>query len=337
MVKDIIDSKKLSIIIPMYNVAQYLETCVASVQRQGLDEADYEILMINDGSPDNCEQKAKQLSSRYSVIKVISQENKGLGGARNTGIEHAIGTYLLFLDADDIYIDGVIPSLINIATANQLDILEYGAQGVDEQGNVIYEVAYDGGGEVKSGVLYYRDMKYMNSACNKLYRRSFLVDNKLVFLEKIYGEDFEFNTRALYFAERCMAIDTIVAKFLQTAGSITRSTDINKKRKYVEDLILILQNIKNFREKNEIKNKENTAFFDERMTMTNIDLFFQMFKYNFPFKEVTSVKQRLEKENLLYINHKVTDRNKNLFRKYLLGYNLFFFKQASMLKKMLGK
>ena len=79
---------KASIIIPMYNVAQYIEKCVQSVIDQNLKPGTFEVIMVNDDSPDNSLEIATSLSKRYNFITIISQKNKGLGGARNTGIQN---------------------------------------------------------------------------------------------------------------------------------------------------------------------------------------------------------------------------------------------------------
>ena len=161
--------KKFSVIIPMYNVENYVEKCIHSVYRQGLSEKEFEILLIDDESPDNSLEVAKNVVSNYSNTIIISQKNKGLGGARNTGIEHASGNYLLFLDSDDFYIDNTIKDIIGIAEENDLDILEFGARGVDINDNKVFELAINNGSKIVTGIEYYNSFKYMNSACNKLY------------------------------------------------------------------------------------------------------------------------------------------------------------------------
>ena len=98
---------KLSVIIPVYKVEPYLERCVNSVLRQTFK--DMEIIMVDDGSPDNSGKLAEQLATRDSRIKVIHQENQGLSGARNTGLRAAQGEYVIFLDSDDEWLldDGI--------------------------------------------------------------------------------------------------------------------------------------------------------------------------------------------------------------------------------------
>ena len=90
---------KLSIIIPCYNVENFVQNCTESiVMQQGFD---FEILMINDGSKDNSLQILENLAEKENRIKVINQQNQGLSGARNTGIENATREYIMFVDADD--------------------------------------------------------------------------------------------------------------------------------------------------------------------------------------------------------------------------------------------
>ena len=90
---------KLSIIIPCYNVVNFVQNCTESiVMQQGFD---FEILMINDGSKDNTQQVLENLAEKDFRIKVINQQNQGLSGARNTGIENTTGEYIMFVDADD--------------------------------------------------------------------------------------------------------------------------------------------------------------------------------------------------------------------------------------------
>ena len=90
--------KSLSIIIPIYNVAPYVERCIRSLEDQDIPKDDYEIICINDGSPDNCREIVEQLQQEFSNIILINQENQGVSMARNNGIDLSEGKYLLFVD-----------------------------------------------------------------------------------------------------------------------------------------------------------------------------------------------------------------------------------------------
>ena len=329
--------KKISVIIPMYNVEKHLETCVSSVLDQEMEDKDFEILMINDGSPDDSEKVAKKLASSIPIIKIISQKNKGLGGARNTGIKNAVGEFLIFLDADDVLFKRSLKNLIQISEKDQLEILEFGANKINNEGLVISSIQKNSNGEIYNGIDYYKLIKYMGSACNKIYNRKFLIENDLWFLEHIYGEDFEFNTRVLFFTNRIRAVSIIGAEFLQTANSITRSTDKKTKKKYLRSYFKILQNITSFKT-NVISNHDNRIedFFLERLTLTNINIFYMMLKHNFTYLEMVSVKKELEEKNMLFLNHKVTDKYKNIFR-MILSNAFYILKPLMYLKKLNNK
>ena len=92
---------KISLIIPVYNVEQYLEKCLLSCLDQDLPQSDYEIIVVNDGSPDGSLAIAERIAATATNITVVSQENGGLSAARNTGLEIAKGKYVWFIDSDD--------------------------------------------------------------------------------------------------------------------------------------------------------------------------------------------------------------------------------------------
>ena len=99
-------------------------------------------------------------------MRIISQINKGLGGARNTGIYNANGEYLLFLDADDQLLPNVLDKVLQTARDKELDLLEFSAQGINEEGKILYHFV-NHSDVYFSGIEYYRKIRYMNSACNK--------------------------------------------------------------------------------------------------------------------------------------------------------------------------
>jgi glycosyltransferase involved in cell wall biosynthesis len=96
--------KRLSIIVPIYNVEPYVERCLRSLEEQDIPRDDYEIICINDGSPDNSREVVIRLQKEFNNILLIDQENQGVSRARNNGINKACGTYLMFIDPDD-YVD----------------------------------------------------------------------------------------------------------------------------------------------------------------------------------------------------------------------------------------
>lgn len=182
----------LSIIVPVYNVEKYISTCIDSITSQILPRI--EIVMINDGSKDGSLAICEEYANRYSFIKLITQENKGLSEARNTGIRNAEGKYLLFLDSDDYLVEGTLSILI--ASINKEECDFFMGRCVSFYGN--YE-------NKKLEQVDYNQIKYstpieclecLNSiddfwfaAWLVIIRRDFLLKNNLYFKSGILHED----------------------------------------------------------------------------------------------------------------------------------------------------
>lgn len=125
----------VSIVLPIYNVEKYLDRCVKSVINQTY--RNLEILLVDDGSPDDCPQKCEEWGKKDSRIKVIHKANAGLGYARNTGIENASGEYICFFDSDDYIDPSTVEKAYNIAHKNNSDMVLFGHYDVNAQGKIV--------------------------------------------------------------------------------------------------------------------------------------------------------------------------------------------------------
>ncbi|MDO7171359.1 glycosyltransferase [Mariniflexile sp. AS56] len=239
---------KLSIIVPVYNVADYLNTCIKSLTIQDIDKDQFEIIAVNDGSTDTSLLVLEELKNEFVNLKIISQENQGLSGARNTGLNNALGQFILFVDADDYILPNVLKNLIDTAVFNKTDILEFGAKGITPHNKIVYSASASSNNKVLTGAEYLAEINYMSSACNKLYRLSFMNIHQLRFMPNVYIEDIEFNSRAVVLCDRIMAIDTIIAHFLQREGSITRTRNFAKKEKMIFDIFTVINSINDLAE-----------------------------------------------------------------------------------------
>lgn len=132
----------LQIIVPVYNVEQYIQECIDSILNQSTHYS-YIVTIINDGSPDNSRNILKQYESLDNVI-IIDQENRGLSGARNKALEHILAKYVIFVDSDDKLANGAIEALLNAATTMNADIVEGGAIYFNNQ-KIIKRVSYTPG------------------------------------------------------------------------------------------------------------------------------------------------------------------------------------------------
>lgn len=258
---------KLSIIVPIYNVRQYLRKCVESLLVQ--DDANYEIILVDDGSTDDSGKIADELSQRNMEemdngrcnpkIRVIHQENMGLSGARNTGLRAAQGMYIQFVDSDDYLEPNVLGRLLAQMEREDLDVLRFDYQNVRivrECERERYEVfepnktphVADKQTDVVDGITYLNErMGYACYATNYIVKRDLLLpsgEENVLFTEGLHFEDVDWTPRMLVVAKRVNSTTTIVYDYLHREGSITQvGTDVTKQRKNLDDRMHVVERL----------------------------------------------------------------------------------------------
>lgn len=217
---------KVSVIIPVYNVEKYLKKCIDSVLAQ--DYSEYEIILVDDGSTDSSGTICDEYDERYQQIKVIHQTNKGLGGARNTGIDNAIGEYILFVDSDDYIEKNTLSVLINKAEENDADLVICNFKTVTLDEKVIRESKLS----LPSGVFNLKtncEMIFTQvSAWAKLYKRSIFINNNIRFPEKYWFEDIWVTYEIFLNSERVVKCDNVLYNYVMREGSIMNSKNIER-------------------------------------------------------------------------------------------------------------
>ena len=209
-----VENPKISVIIPVYNVEEYLRPCLDSAVRQTF--RDIEILCINDGSKDSSLEILKEYAAKDKRIYVYSQKNSGLSAARNTGLEHARGKYIYFFDSDDLLREDALGILYDRLISDDLDILYFNNFVFSEDdspetrriidGYVNYyrrDYAYDGtftGPDLLHAFRSHRE--YIPQACMQILRTGFLKDNQLAFIDGIIHEDEIFTFKSLLTARK---------------------------------------------------------------------------------------------------------------------------------------
>jgi len=129
------NTELVSIIVPVYKSEKYLDQCISSIVNQTYQKL--EILLIDDGSPDNCPRMCDEWAEKDRRIRVIHKQNSGSGMARNTGIEHATGEYICFFDSDDYLMPDAVEKAYKRAHDEQVDIVVFGMQEIDQNNRVI--------------------------------------------------------------------------------------------------------------------------------------------------------------------------------------------------------
>lgn len=228
----------LSIVIPVYNVSAYLKKCVLSCVNQDIPEELYEIILVNDGSTDNSLELCEQLQQQYTDIKIISQKNKGLSGARNTGLKHAKGEYVWFVDSDDSIEKNSLGDIIKVLDSN-IDLVWLG-HDVWFNGKPVNAFTPKNISNTISGDDFFTNhLDNLFYIWKFIYNRDFLNSNKLFFSEGLLYEDLEFTPRALLKADKCKTIPKIFYHYLIREGSIAN----NIKLKNIEDRFFIIEKL----------------------------------------------------------------------------------------------
>lgn len=192
----------LSVIVPTYNVELWIEKCLLSIVNQNIDPASFEIIVVNDESPDKSAEIARDLAKKYSQISVINQKNKGLSGARNTGIRHSKGKYLLFVDSDDYLEPNVLKDMIDFTESNELEIAMFGQNMVINDIKKSRDKHNPETTQVMTGIELFFN-RTSDSACKYLINSDYLKRNNIYFFEQaVYLEDGEWSPRLFVYAKR---------------------------------------------------------------------------------------------------------------------------------------
>lgn len=249
---------KLSIIVPIYGVEQYLRKCADSLLSQDIPLSEYEIILVDDGGKDSCPQICDDYAAAHKNICVIHRENGGLSAARNSGIEVAQGKYVMFVDSDDYIEPNVLGGLLAQIERDNLDVLRYNYQNVrlvnSEEGRVNseYEV-FDPYRAAKRDVDYSESVTngedFLNNRLGPMcYAWAFVIRCELLincmFKEGIYFEDTEWTPRLLLKAKRTSSTPTVVYNYFWREGSITLPDNPQKRDKVLRDKIALIRGFK---------------------------------------------------------------------------------------------
>lgn len=222
--------KKVSVIMPLYNV----ENCMGKSVQSVLDQtySDFELILVDDGSPDRSGQIAEEFKEKFpDKIRVIHQQNAGLGGARNTGVKYAEGKYLLFVDSDDTIAPNLLELCVAAGEESDAEIVAFEYDMRTEAGELIKTVKspfnFPKNGDIRT------DRKFLllqSMAWNKLFLAEFYHSSGLEFPEHVWYEDLIFCTKLMSGAKRIVYLDQPLYRYSLRAGSIMRNANIDRNR-----------------------------------------------------------------------------------------------------------
>lgn len=339
-------NKKVSIIVPVYNVEKYLNVCMEGLINQTYK--DIEIILINDGSTDSSEEICNILSKKDSRIKVYNQKNRGVSFARNLGLEKAIGEYICFVDPDDYVEYNMIEILVDFAEKSNKDLVICGYyfehRYLDKDKNIKFsryaikceEKNYKNKSEIKEDLVKLWDNALMYNIWNKLYKSEIIKSNGIRFIEYSMGEDLEFNKNYLTFCNNIYVTSKCLYHYVrEREGAATQkyvkgwfdirfkehislikffeeyginSPEVNEylARRYVERVLGCIEN--EFNRKNEKSIKEKFEEINKILNNNEVN------------KAVKIMKPKSKKVKVLLIPIK----RKSKYVTYFMGYSLAF-------------
>ena len=215
-------SPKISVIVPVYNVEKYVARCLDSIVNQTFK--DIEIICVDDGSEDGSVTIVKEYASRDDRIQIIHQENGGLSSARNTGMNHARGKYISFVDSDDWIDPDFFEKLYNAAEKYNASAACSGIKRPHASGKVPIKLKIEKE-EILSGVAEKYKKLEIPRKCyvwNKIYKKDEIDKMNLRFVEGVMFEDIYFTIRFLYYSGDIITVPDVWYHYWANNKSITR-------------------------------------------------------------------------------------------------------------------
>lgn len=306
---------KISVIVPVYNTGKYIKRCLDSIVNQTI-ESEIEIIVINDGSTDDSDERIKEYIRKKDCkakIKYYSKENEGIAKTRNFGIEKATGDYILFVDSDD-YIKSELIEKLQPYIEQKIDLIKFKLQKVNQNGEILEKI---------EGPIF--EEANGQEAFNKMYSEDILLDSPCVYLikkevfknekfEQTYHEDFGLIPLLIVKSKTVVSTPYYLYEYVQAPNSITRNENYDKTLKKMDDSLTHYDNM--------IKRTKQLNL--NRTTLENIKIYYT----NAIILKLNELKEKEKNEYIKEIRKRKMYRNikarnlKQLIKKILLKINI---------------
>jgi glycosyltransferase involved in cell wall biosynthesis len=295
---------EISIVIPFYNVEKYIAECLESVYAQNIPECKYEVVCVNDCSPDKSRNIILEYQKKHDNLILIEHEtNKKLGAARNTGLKASKGKYIWFIDSDDFIKANIFGELLENLESNNLDILQVNSLRVQNNGFSEPYPVHALETNVVSGFEHIEKSGFwnlLNTTWSKIFNRSFLITNQLFFPEGIFFEDNAHSLESMILCNRFKQVDKYYYHYRYNSDSIMNSQLLNNGIKLADNIImnhsilLICQKYKNYNSFELEKLLTGAEYMNRKLSN-------KIFKYN--KKEINLIYSKLRRFDLNFIKN----------------------------------
>jgi len=313
-----------SIIIPVYNTADYVGHCLDSILKQNLDKSKYEIILIDDGSSDSSPDILREYSMRFENILLIQKKNEGVSVARNVGLNSARGEYILFVDSDDFIAENSLENIYHFLISEETIDLLIGRSYITDNNSLKREVySFDSSffsKKIEGVELLLKHNYGKGSVWGAAFRRDFLKTHTLKFNNNLKnGEDSIFMIMCFLYAKNIQFSDMILYLVNERDGSASRSWNLDRVLYMINNLIVVKQIIKS----------SNWTF--DQISILNFELYmiisnmFNKFYANFSIRGYFKLRYEIRKVGIFTINTGNIKLCKSKVRIYNLSIDLFAF------------
>ena len=270
---------KVRVIVPVYNVQDYLDKCLSTLVNQTL--TDIEIIVVNDGATDNSQKIIEEYARKYPMVKAYIKENGGLSDARNYGLQYAVGEYVGYVDSDDFVEEDMFEILYNKAKEEDSDIVECNLRHTypDMEDIEIGEKIQD----KKEMLMFGRSVVW-----NKIYKRSWLLSTGVTFPKGLIYEDVEFFIKLIPHIRRYSYVDAASIHYVQRSSSINNLSSVK-----TLDILKVLDHIYEYYQEN--------GYFEEYREA--LEFFFTRILLCSSYHRMCRVKDRRERQRVLKLNY----------------------------------
>ena len=254
----------VSVIIPIYNVEDYIDECILSIANQSLK--DIEIICVDDGCQDSSIEKVIKYWKKDPRINLIHQFNRGLSGARNYGMHSSHASYVMFCDSDDTYDKTMCEKMYASISASQSDLATCGINVVyysnfdnRRDDRLYYQIKFSGKHDINRNILEQTDV----SSCNKIFRKSIIQRYDLHFPEGLLYEDYYFVKSYMLLSHTINYVDEYLYNYVRRPGSIMAGTFAKNSRKALDHMLIYLWLFDDYNKKYNLIARDPQYFIDE--------------------------------------------------------------------------
>lgn len=267
----------LSIIVPVYNVERYISRCMESIFNQGLNEKDYEVIIVNDGTQDRSMEVIQDIISQHDNVTIVNQENQSLSVARNNGIAKAKGEYILMPDSDDLLIKNSLDVLLELALEFKADLVVADFLEMTDDEIKHLDIVRQKSLKVKEKTgeqLFLEDLNPRQCyVWRTLYRRAFIQENKLTFVPGVRYQDVPFTHECYLRAGKCLRVSRLLNVYRKGHESATYSFS----KKKAHDLIVVIAATWKLREMEGLSPAVRKKLEDDVFTSFSLLIYFMLY------------------------------------------------------------